>query len=295
MLFAHRGYHLESPENSLEAFREAISLGADVLEMDVRMTADGEIVVAHDPDGQRVARQGAKIAQIEYSELRRWNLRDGLVSSGGLSAPVRVPRFAEVLNAFPETSLNVDIKPLGLRVVRRLLALIAEHCASRRVLLTSFSETNLRLVRAAHYPGPIGVSRWGVARALLVPEPLVVGGHLPRLRFLRRAYRMPEHPPGRDGRRRLQIPVQAGALRLDTRAAIERAHRLGYRVDYWVVDDPAEAERLLDLGADGIVTDNLPGIADVFGYHVRTAGYRQRRGLSPAAVDSSDRSVGSSK
>lgn len=295
LLFAHRGYHLEYPENSVEAFRAALSLGADVLEMDVRMTADDEIVVAHDADGPRIARKAAKIARIRYQELAHWDLREGLLAEPSTlpPAPVRVPRFADVLSAFPDTSLNVDIKQVGPRIVRRLLKLIAAYRASSRVLLTSFSEMNLRLLREGHYPGPIGMSRWGVARSLLAPEAALTAQHFPRLRFVRRTYRMMERPAACDGRRRMQIPLQAGILRLDTRAVIERAHRLGYRVDYWVVDDAAEAERLLDLGADGIVTDNLPAIADVFGAHVRTAAYRHRRSAARLASSSCERTSGS--
>lgn len=299
LLFAHRGYHLESPENSLVSFQRALDVGADVLEMDVRMTVDGQIVVVHDADGRRVAENRSEITTLRYEELARWNLRNGQQAQPLRADPVRVPRFVDVLEAFPEVALNVDIKQVEPDPVPDLVRLIVERGAAERVLLTSFSSINIKRVLAVGYPGPVGCSQADVARELFGPEAWSVARRSGQKRrpFWRLANQRavdPKGAPARPACRRLQVPLSFGALRLDTRAVIERAHRLGHRVDYWVVDDPREAARLLDLGADGIVTDNLPAIAQVFARHVRTSGYRARMPASVASL-SSDRRVGSVK
>lgn len=266
-LFAHRGAPTRWPENSLEAFGEALNVGADVLELDVHMTADGHIVVSHDAVGTRCAGVDRAIHESTLAEVKAWSLQvcDGAdtarPAAGEAEArAIRVPTLAEVLEAFPEVPLNIDVKSGRAGVVEALLRCLRSHGAERRVLLTSFAQTTLSRIQAADYPGPTGLARWDAVQALLLPEALL---------GLRR-------PPGQ----RLQIPCAAAGLRLDVRSHIERAHRHGYFVDYWVVDDPDEAERLLDMGADGIVTDRLDLLSSLFQRHVRCGAYRARHPLA---------------
>lgn len=254
-LFAHRGAPAEWPENTIESFREALNVGADVLELDVHLTKDRHIVVSHDADGERCAGVARTIRDSSLAEVKAWSLRvcDGRNKS---AARVRVPTLGEVLEAFPRTPLNVDVKDPRPEVLEPLLTCLADHGAERRVLLTSFAQVALNRIQAHGYPGPTGLARVDAVRALLSPEALA------RLR----------RPRGQ----RLQIPRSAAGLRLDLRSRIERAHRLGYFVDYWVVDEPAVAESLLDMGADGIVTDRPDLLAPVFAGHVRCRAYRDR-------------------
>jgi len=135
------------------------------------------------------------------------------------------------------------------------------------VLLTSFSANILGRIRALGYLGPLGMSRRDAALFLLGP-------------------RLPQLLP-RFGAHRLQVPVRYGRLNLATRANIERVHAAGLRIDFWVVNNPIEAEHLLDLGADGIVTDDSASIARIYARHIRTRGFRARRAAEasdPVAV-----------
>jgi len=245
LLYAHRGASAEAPENTLEAFGLGLERGADALEMDVRMTRDGVIMVIHDATGRRVAGAPGAVAASTLDEVRRWDL--------GRAA--RVPSLEEVLVTFPDVPLNVDIKQREPDVVAPLLALLARLDAAPRVRLTSFHTRILWRLRALGYPGPLGTSRADVIAILAAPRDLVPW-------FIRRGDAV-------------QIPIRVGALRLDTPAVIDRCHSLGLRVDYWVINDLATARELLGRGADGIMTDDPAAIVPAF----RTPG----SGASPEA------------
>jgi glycerophosphoryl diester phosphodiesterase len=251
LLFAHRGAPGEQPENTLPAFRTALARGADVLELDVRMSADGHVFVSHDASGARVFGVDQALSSSRFAQIKHWGKKN---SQGEICEPATL---AEVLEAFPHVALNVDVKQEKPDMLTPLFDEIMGHAAEERVLLTSFSARVLSRIRALNYQGPLGMSRVDAALFLLGPR-------LPRV--------LP-----RRGAQRLQIPLHYGRLNLATRGCIEKAHAAGLLVDYWVVNDPAEAERLLDLGADGIVTDDPGRISEVFARHVRTRGWRSRQ------------------
>ncbi len=255
LLYAHRGARLEQPENTLPAFAAALQAGADALEIDVHMTRDRHVVVAHDPDGARTAGVARAIRDCSLAAVQGWDLTRGC---GGpdARASARVPTLDETLREFPSALLNVDVKPPEPEVLGPLLRVIAQHAAEPRVLLTSFSSATTARIRALGYRGPTGMGRAEAARAVLAPGPL--------LRRLR--------PRGQ----RLQLPLRAGPLRLDRAALVRKAHALGVAVDYWVVDDRALAERLLALGADGIVSDDPRAMAALFACSAYTQGWRAR-------------------
>lgn len=253
LLFAHRGSARQHVENTLPAFEEALQLGADVLELDVHMSADGQVVVSHDADGARLAGCANTIRTTPLAELQRWCLQQ---PAGAGNATGTLATLQELLERFPDAPLNIDIKQEHPDMVPALLALLTRHGATARVLLTSFSARTLWRVKRLGYAGPVGVSQLDAVRVLLGPRRLTQWLGAPGAR--------------------LQIPTSFGPLDLSTRARIERAHALGLRVDYWVVDDLALAERLLDLGADGIVTGDCGALATLFCRHVRTSGYRER-------------------
>lgn len=251
LLFAHRGAPGLHVENTLPAFEAALAHGADVLELDVHMSADGHIIVSHDATGKRVFGVDQAVSRARFQQIKSWSVRG---QNGDSYEPATL---TEVLEAFPHVALNVDVKQERPDLLPVLFDVIMGHAAEDRVLLTSFSARVLARIRELGYQGPLGMSRLDAALFLLGP-------------------RAPRVLPRR-GALRLQIPLRYAGIELATRACIEKAHAAGLSVDYWVVNDPAQAEHLLDLGADGIVTDDPGRIAGVFGRHVRTRGFRERR------------------
>jgi glycerophosphoryl diester phosphodiesterase len=250
LLYAHRGARVEYPENSLPAFEAALAQGADVLELDVHMSRDGVPVVHHDPTGAHSAGVRRELRHCTLEELRAWDIgRDPAV-------PVRLPTLAEVLEQLPDAPLNVDLKQAEPDMTGAVLRLIAEHSAESRVLLTSFSAVLLERVRRAGYAGPIGLSQRDAFVACFAP-----------VAFLRR------FPLAGV---RLQIPPRYGLLDLTRRGLIAKLHRAGLAVDYWVINDRAQAQVLLERGADGIVTDAPRVMAPLFASVAEAAGWRAR-------------------
>jgi glycerophosphoryl diester phosphodiesterase len=261
LLYAHRGANREFPENSIEAFRRAVDQGADVLELDVHPTRDGVFVVSHDDTGLRNAGVAAAIATCDWSEVCTWDIGWGFEDARTSEFPfrghgIRLARIESVLEAFPETALNVDIKQATLDQTSRLLAAIRQAGAEHRVLLTSFGRRQLAALKRLKYMGPIGFSQLDVARLLLSPEWLskMVG-------FLGA---------------RVQVPVRSGPFDFTRQRFIDKCHRLGLAVDYWVINEPGLVRELLNGGADGIVTDDPALIAGVFRTSPQTAAWRER-------------------
>lgn len=254
-LYAHRGAARELPENTLPAFRRALVVGATALETDVHVTRDGQVVIAHDPTCERTAGVTRPIREATLDEVRRWDVgrRFRAIHPEIGEAPFRVPTLEELLVEAPGVPINVDIKHHAFAAADAVVALLRRLGAQERVLLTSFDPGTLRRVRRLGYEGPTGLDRNELFALALLPRNLV--GRFP-MRGLA-----------------AQIPRRAGPLVLDRPELIETAHALGLRVDYWTINDPAEAELLYARGADGVMTDDPAAIAPVF-ERVKNAGPR---------------------
>jgi glycerophosphoryl diester phosphodiesterase len=239
-LYAHRGASFELPENTLEAFALALELGADAIETDAHMTRDGRIVLSHDPDGARMAGVRRGIADATLAEVRTWNVGARFVPRrpGAFvrSALYRMPTLEEALAAFPGVRFNVDAKQLDPDMIPALLRSVQSARAEDRVRIASFSTTNIRRVRALGYPGETALSPSEIARVMFVPRSA--------LRWLR--------VEGFAA----TIPRRAYGVPFTTQAAIDRFHAVGAKVEFWTIDDPEEADRLVALGADGVMTND---------------------------------------
>jgi len=248
LLYAHRGASAELPENTIAAFRRGLERGANALETDVHMTRDGHVVVSHDPSGGRMAAAPTPIRHSTLAEVRRWDAGWGFIDASGkrpfAGTGLGIPTLEEVLEEFPDTPINVDVKQRHPTMIDPLLALLRRMRVEARVRLASFETATVREIRRRGYPGPTGLGQTEVIALVMLP--------LAALRLL----------AVREGA--VQIPPRAARIDLATQGFVTKCHALGLRVDYWVVDDPAEARRLLELGADGIMTDDPGRIAPVF-------------------------------
>ncbi len=235
-LYAHRGACLRCPENSLEAFSLALEDGANALEMDVHATSDGQFVVAHDADGARLAGDARPIQSLPLEVVRKWRL-DG---------SAQVPSLDEVLKAFSGTPMSIDLKPRIPQLVQPFLDTLKQWRAEEWVTVASFHHDIMLEVHRSGWTGRTALSRLEVAWLRLLPEKL--SGRMIR---------------GQSA----QIPPSAGPVRLDRSAFIDRCHRLGLRSDYWVINEPEQADRLLELGATGVMSDDPKRIAPVVAAH----------------------------
>ncbi|MFO0553742.1 MAG: glycerophosphodiester phosphodiesterase family protein [Polyangiaceae bacterium] len=248
ILYAHRGASVEEPENTLEAFARAVELGVDAIETDVRLTADERVVVHHDATGRRMARDPRAIRTLTFNQVRELDVGAAFDPEPPMknSGVRRAPLLAEALSTFPHMRFNVDIKDSA-GAVPHVLRVVDDHAASDRVLLTSFHDRVLEEVRSRGYRGETGLARNGALRALALAS----------LPIASRALR-----PAGD---RIQIPASQGPLVLSRPGLVANLQRLGYAVDFWVINDPVEALRLLAVGADGIMTDDPRTILTALG------------------------------
>ena len=248
LLYAHRGAAAELPENTLVAFRRALEIGVDAIETDVHMTRDGHVVISHDPTAQRMANVGAAWREVDLVDARRFDMGWGYVDRDGGRPHARkgigVCTLEEALVELPGVRFNVDLKQASPPMVRPVLSLLRRLDAERRVTLASFRWRTLLAVRRRGYGGDTALSRGEVAALLVTPA---------------RAWRQLPFTGSA-----AQVPLAAGPVRLDRAAFIDRCHRLGLRVDFWTINDRAEAARLLALGADGIMTDDPAAIVPLF-------------------------------
>ncbi len=238
LAFAHRGGAAEGRENTMAAFARAVDLGYTYLETDAHATADGVLLAFHDHSLDRVTDHTGRIAELPYREVRGARI-------GGVD---EIPLLENLLGMWPDVRFNIDVKespsilPLA-RAIRRT-------AAHDRVCLTSFSD--LRLAQARKAVGGGVCSALGPRGVAALRTASMGSGYGRLLTGLARA----AVPCA-------QIPMGFRGLRLTTRSLIRTAHALGMQVHVWTIDEPATMERLLDLGVDGIMTDNISGLRDV--------------------------------
>lgn len=238
LAFAHRGgaFHpeLEGLENTIAAFRHAVDLGYAYLETDVHVTRDGVLLAFHDAVLDRVTDRTGNISETSYAD----------VQAALIGGRERVPRLAELFEAFPDARFNIDIKSAG--AVAALADCISAHAAWDRVLVGSFSRRRMATFR-----------RLSEGRVATSAHPLEVAAYVlsPTARLARAM------TPGRPDA--LQIPHRRGQLTVASPALIQRAHANGVHVHVWTIDDPAEMSELLDRGVDGLMTDRTDILSDV--------------------------------
>ncbi len=228
------------------AFERAVELGVDALEMDVHLTRDEELIVAHDDTAMRTAGVPMAWGELELVDAQRLDVGWGFVAPDGTrpfaGKGVHVSRFEDVLAAFPKLTINVDIK--GARAVEKMLAVVGKHGAEARVLIASFQAKTVVEVRRRGYAGDTALAAREILSLLSFPA--LVWRQLPHTGTA------------------AQVPVKQGPLRFDRATFIAKCHSLGLRVDFWVIDDVAEAARLLALGADGIMTNDPAKLRPLF-------------------------------
>lgn len=227
---AHRGGWLSiedrSRENTWYAFAQAVAEGYRYLETDVHTTADGQLIAFHDSELGRLTNVSGPVNKHTWSELA-----DARV---GGSDPISL--LEELLTEFSGTYFNIDLKDEA--AVTVLPPLLAKLKAEERVCVASFSTRRLRHFRAL------------APNVLTATTPVeaawyTVGFGLRRRRLGAGAV--------------MQVPasVASGRLAVVRPDVISAAHEAGCAVHVWTVDERSEMERLIDLGVDGIITNEI--------------------------------------
>jgi glycerophosphoryl diester phosphodiesterase len=250
LLIAHRGGAKLAPENTLPAFRRAVQWwGADILELDVQPTRDGEAVVIHDAMLDRTTNGSGLVAAHTLREIRELDAGFHFTPDGGRSFPfrgrgVRVSTLREVLLDLPDVRVNAEIKDKG--VQDAVWKTVEELNASERVLVAAGERANR--ARFDAYPGPVSAAEEEL-RAFYLHHRL----HAAAL-----------YSPPVDA---FQLPERHGGLQVVSPRFVRDAHAKNIAVHVWTVDGEADMRRLLEWGVDGIVTDRPDRLARVLHEH----------------------------
>jgi len=223
---AHRGGAIEHLENTLPAFEACVDMGYRYLETDVRVTADGVLVVFHDPTLERVTDRSGRVDTLPWSE----------VAAARIGGREPILRLEDLLGAWPDVRFNLDIKAAG--VLAPLVRLVRRLAIVDRICLGSFSDARIAAARRLFGPavctalGPRGVA----------------------------ALRLSSYSPRAAGLVRIQagvaqVPLQLGGRALVDERFLAAAHARDLQVHVWTVDTEDEATSMLELGVDGVMTD----------------------------------------
>ncbi|MFF3840418.1 glycerophosphodiester phosphodiesterase [Streptomyces sp. NPDC001930] len=230
--FAHRGGTANGLENTAAAFRRAAAAGYRYFETDVHTTSDGALVAFHDATLDRVTDASGRIGDLPWAAVRE----------ARVAGKEPLPLFADLLDEFPEARWNVDLKAES--ALHPLVNLIRKKRAWDRVCVGSFTEA--RIARAQQLAGPRLATSFGVRG--------VIGLRL-------RSLGIPAAV--RAGAIAAQVPERQGGIPVVDRRFLREAHARGLQVHVWTVNDPARMHALLDLGVDGIMTDQLETLRSV--------------------------------
>jgi glycerophosphoryl diester phosphodiesterase len=286
LAFAHRGGAAHAPENSWRAFEHAIGLGYGYLETDVQATADGVLIAFHDRTLDRVTGQPGRVCRLTLKEI----------AGARIGGTEPIPLLEDVLAAWPDVRFNIDVKDAP--AIAPLAGVLRRTKAWDRVCVVSFSANRLRAARRAlDRPVCMAASPLGTAMVRFGGPPAPRGSRGPhRHGFKRRSVAGPMataarrpgvpgvpgavagRPPGQLADRLAATDVrclQVPAL-VATPSLIGRAHKLGLQVHVWTVNDRLTMEDLLDLGVDGIMTDETVTLREVLirrgQWHPRVTG-----------------------
>jgi glycerophosphoryl diester phosphodiesterase len=223
----------------MAAFDNGVALGADGMELDVRLSGDGVPVVFHDPVLERTTDRSGPIVALSADELARVDA--GYHFSNGETYPFRgqgigVPTLEATLRRFPSARVIIEMKGDQTELARAVPQVIRRADAVDRVCVGSFSQHLLDTLRTESPEITTSASqpeaRWTLHRSW-VRWPLA--SRRPFVAF--------------------QVPERAGRLHVVTPGFIRQVHREGRVLQVWVVDSEEDARRLISWGVDGLITD----------------------------------------
>lgn len=245
LVFAHRGGRALAPENTVLAFDTGLAAGADALECDVRLSADGVPVVVHDATLDRTTDLTGPVSSRTAAELARADAAAKFEREGGTpwrGQGVGIPTLAEVLRRYPDRRIIVEMKDDSRELGEAVAALLRREPALERICAAGFGARPVQAVRRL-LPGVATSAHMAEVRAALYtswvgwPRRGVYGG--------------------------FQVPEVRGGWRVVSPRFVRTAHRAGHRVQVWTVNDEADMHRLFGWGVDALITD-VPDVAARF-------------------------------
>jgi glycerophosphoryl diester phosphodiesterase len=236
-IIGHRGARGVAPENTVPAIRHGVDVGAQAIEIDLHASADGQLVVIHDPTLDRTTNGAGPVDQRTLAELQELDAGYRFTPDDGVTFPfrgqgVRTPTLDEAMAAIGDLPAILEVKSAA---AGRLLATwLPGRPEFERIIVGGFEADEV---------GPAGAAaRWRCAYQTDLLG-FVVWGKLGISRSLS------------DDLTAAMVPVRKGLVRIVTRGFVRRMHDQGKGVFVWTVNRPEEMRQLLDIGVDGLISD----------------------------------------
>jgi glycerophosphoryl diester phosphodiesterase len=223
-VIAHRGSGEGPLENTLTAFQTAISWGVDCIECDIRSSRDGVAIIIHDLSLERLANESRKVAEYSLNELNTMRVGNGN----------RIPslvEFFELVKPHEDLDINLDVKVVGLEA--QIMQLIQEYGLVERTMISSFIQPVLmELRKLSDKIGTALLYEYDLHNPTKVAKELGCTAINPQLHFV-------------------------------DSSLVHTSHQEGLKINPWVINEPKEMQRFIDLGVDGIITDFPPRLLKI--------------------------------
>lgn len=243
LIMAHRGDSGNTPENTMIALENAVEIGIDVLESDVHLTKDDEIVLFHDEALKRTTGKEGTIRSHTLNELMEIDLGVNFTLDNGNTYPFRdkghkIVTLREAFDRFPNAIFNLDIKDTFPAAPMELVRIISKMNRKDSVIVASFHDYQIERFREL-LPEVVTSAHPGEVKRFVLNSKF----GLPRIKTQDIQYRA------------FQVPVKSGPLKVVTKKFVRNAHEKNLAVHVWTINDETTMNYLLDLGVDGIFTD----------------------------------------
>jgi len=246
LIIAHQGGEHLAPSGTLEAFKNAAQLGVDVIEFDIHMTKDGHLVSIHDPTVDRTTNGSGKINDMTLNEVQSLDAGEYFVDLDGeysyRDEGVYIPTVVEAFEAIPDIQWNIEIKDtndpaLYEEISTKLWKIIQEYELEEQVLIASFNHDIIEMVlQASEGDALVSGGRGEITKFVILHKLFLNGLYHSDIQAI-------------------QIPTFEGKINLKDKKIIKGAKQEAMDVHYWTINDQETMKELLDLGADGIITD----------------------------------------
>ncbi|MFK7860581.1 MAG: glycerophosphodiester phosphodiesterase [Granulosicoccus sp.] len=237
MLYAHRGSTVLAPENTLPAFLTALAHGADIMEIDVRLSRDGEVIVIHDEHVDRTCNAHGKVFDMSLTELKQLDAGYHFIDPEGRpcrGTGTQLLSLSEMFELFPDTPINIDIKDNSRDAALAVAEAIEKNDRVNNVNVGSFHSIALQHFRKR------------------LPEVTTAAtqSEVAQLYFKRSLYK-------KTAFEYLQIPMRYLGIPLATHSFIEHANQRDIKTVYWTINDEKTMQLLISRNVTGLVTDRV--------------------------------------
>src|SRR5699024_3129805 len=246
LVIAHQGGNKLAPSSTMEAFKNAEALGVDIIELDVHLSKDGYLIPIHDPTIDRTTDGTGKVNEMTIEQLQAVDAGATFENLKGERSfkrkGVKLTTLEEVFQEIPNMRWSIEMKDTNdpsvyEAMAQRLWNLIVQYDLEEQVEIASFDHNILEMIHE-----------------ISGGKAIIVGGkqEIKKFAILQKLYLTGLYKRSMDA---LQIPVKEGNISLKDKKIIRGARKHGIDVQYWTINDPEEMKELLELGADGIITD----------------------------------------